>query len=328
MLGLGLALASALILVYGIWLQPPGYHPFDPNPGWWRWFLNPQPPKELRELTWRPLASPAAGWAPRALPTASAEPKAPVAWLSDAALQARPAGRNAALVIWAGRSATSGGPGILGADGAGYLPGLTPLLPVSSGEWVDSSALRGHGTSVNSAVFSPDGARVLTASYDNTARLWDAASGQELRVLRGHEHQVNSAVFSPDGARVLTASDGNTARLWDAASGQELRVLRGHECSVYSAVFSPDGARVLTASADNTARLWDAASGQELRSCAATRIASTRPCSRPTGRASSPRPTTAPRGSGTPPPARSCASCAATRATSSRPCSRPTGRAS
>ena len=71
LLGLGLALASALVLVYGIWLQPPGYHPFDPNPGWWRWFLNPQPPKELRELTWRPLAAPAAGWAPRALPTAS-----------------------------------------------------------------------------------------------------------------------------------------------------------------------------------------------------------------------------------------------------------------
>ena len=83
---------------------------------------------------------------------------------------------------------------------------------------------------------------------DNTARLWDAASGQELRVLRGHESRVSSAVFSPDGARVLTASDDNTARLWDAASGQELRVLRGHEDTVNSAVFSPDGARVLTAS--------------------------------------------------------------------------------
>ena len=114
-------------------------------------------------------------------------------------------------------------------------------------------------------MFSPDGARVLTASEDNTARLWDAASGQELRVLRGHEDAVRSAVFSPDGARVLTASGDNTARLWDAASGQELRVLRGHEDGVNSAVFSPDGARVLTASEDNTARLWDAASGQELR---------------------------------------------------------------
>ena len=78
-------------------------------------------------------------------------------------------------------------------------------------------------------MFSPDGTRVLTASEDKTARLWDAATGQELQVLRGHEDWVHSAVFSPDGARVLTASADNTARLWDAATGQELKVLRGHE---------------------------------------------------------------------------------------------------
>ena len=83
---------------------------------------------------------------------------------------------------------------------------------------------------VLSAVFSPDGARVLTASEDGTARLWDAATGAETAVLRGHEERrCVSAVFSPDGARVLTASDDGTARLWDAATGAETAVLRGHE---------------------------------------------------------------------------------------------------
>ena len=97
-------------------------------------------------------------------------------------------------------------------------------------------------------MFDPSGARVLTASWDCTARLWDAATGAELAVLRGHEGGVSSAVFDPSGARALTASRDKTARLWDAASGAELAVLRGHEGGISSAVFDPSGARVLTAS--------------------------------------------------------------------------------
>ena len=112
---------------------------------------------------------------------------------------------------------------------------------------------------VYSAQFSADGKTVLTASDDKTARLWDVASGKELRALRGHEGGVGSAQFSADGKTVLTASDDKTARLWDVASGKELRALRGHEGAVLSAQFSADGKTVLTASGDKTARLWDCA---------------------------------------------------------------------
>jgi predicted NACHT family NTPase len=64
--------------------------------------------------------------------------------------------------------------------------------------------------------FSPDGGRVATASYDRTARLWDAASGKQLAVLKGHTDSVRSIAFSPDGSRLATASHDGTARLWIA----------------------------------------------------------------------------------------------------------------
>jgi WD40 repeat protein len=59
--------------------------------------------------------------------------------------------------------------------------------------------LRGHAQWLSSAVFSPDGTRVLTSSDDGTARLWDMSDGQLVRELRGHTGAVRNAVFSPTG---------------------------------------------------------------------------------------------------------------------------------
>ena len=75
--------------------------------------------------------------------------------------------------------------------------------------------LKGHEREVNSAAFSPDGKRIVTASFDKTARVWDAATGQPISELKGHEGRVYSAAFSPDGKRIITASSDKTARLWD-----------------------------------------------------------------------------------------------------------------
>ena len=69
---------------------------------------------------------------------------------------------------------------------------------------------------------------MVTASGDNTARIWDAESGKEIAVLKGHAGRVISAAFSADGKRVVTASDDKTARIWDAESGKEIAVLKGH----------------------------------------------------------------------------------------------------
>jgi WD40 repeat protein len=121
-----------------------------------------------------------------------------------------------------------------------------------------------HQGAVNSAQFSPDGRRVVTDCYGNTARVWDAASGKQVGEPMEHKGFVNSAQFSPDGQRVVTASSDTTARVWDAASGKQIGEPMDHKGVVVSAQFSPDGQRVVAASIDKTARVWDAASGKQV----------------------------------------------------------------
>src|SRR5207249_2020113 len=68
----------------------------------------------------------------------------------------------------------------------------------------------------------PDGTRILTASEDKTARLWNAATGKALGQPLRHDGAVERAQFSPDGMRIVTVSEDRIARLWDAATGKEL----------------------------------------------------------------------------------------------------------
>jgi WD40 repeat protein len=126
------------------------------------------------------------------------------------------------------------------------------------------AVLSGHQRAVLSAAYSPDGRRIVTASGDQTARVWDAVTGVQLAVLSGHRATVASASYSPDGRRIVTASADKTARIWDAVTGAQLSVLSGHGAAVASAAYSPDGRRIVTASADKTARVWDAATGSQL----------------------------------------------------------------
>lgn len=139
--------------------------------------------------------------------------------------------------------------------------------------------LRGHESQVTSAQYSHDGKRIVTASDDGTARVWDAESGKELGALRGHAGGLTSAEFSRDGSKILTVGcdklDENlscvrvAARVWDAENGKPLVVLNGQEYRVTSAQFSPAGNKIVTVGCDGldvtfdcaevTARVWDVA---------------------------------------------------------------------
>jgi hypothetical protein len=131
-------------------------------------------------------------------------------------------------------------------------------------------ALEGHTAAIDAVAFSPNGHLILSASNDNTIKLWDFASGRLIKSLRGHAGRVRSAVFSADGANVLSGSHDETVKLWDVAGYEEVRVLQGrvlqgHSDAVLSAEFSRDGRRIVTASRDRTAKVWDTATGQVLK---------------------------------------------------------------
>ena len=117
---------------------------------------------------------------------------------------------------------------------------------------------------MNSAQFNADGTRIVTASVDKTAQVWDVTNCKPLGQPLRHEDFVFTAQFSPDGTRIVTASEDHTARVWDAASGKPLGEPLRHDASVFTAQFSPDGTRIVTTNSDNTARVWDAVSGEQI----------------------------------------------------------------
>ncbi len=148
----------------------------------------------------------------------------------------------------------------------------TEQSPVRGFEWyylkrlghLELATLVGHRGQVNCVAWSHDGRHIATGSADRTVRLWDAASGSEIRSIAGHNGAVASVAFSPDDRRVVTTGEDGTARVWDLATGRPLTVFAEHTSQVYSAEFSPDGRQIVSGSRDRTVRVWDAATGEQI----------------------------------------------------------------
>ncbi|KAI9129470.1 hypothetical protein ON05_034655 (plasmid) [Acaryochloris sp. CCMEE 5410] len=140
---------------------------------------------------------------------------------------------------------------------------LFPHLNQAGGALIRT--LSGHTDYVYGLSISPDGRTIVSASSDQTLKVWDLATGEELRTLKGHTDSVNGLSISSDGRTIVSASSDQTLKVWDLATGEELRTLKGHTDSVNGLSISPDGRTIVSASSDQTLKVWDLATGEELR---------------------------------------------------------------
>lgn len=146
---------------------------------------------------------------------------------------------------------------------------LLTLLLVSPALASDDALLTvqlGHADGVTAVAFSPDGTMIVSGSADNTAKLWDRATGREIRTFRGHAGDVTAVTFSADSKTVISGSANGSIKIWNVAQGRETGTLRSKQSSgVTSVALSADGKMLVSGSFAGNVILWDVSTRQELR---------------------------------------------------------------
>ena len=146
--------------------------------------------------------------------------------------------------------------------GVAATAGITLYTLTQSSVFSPSPALftyRGHSQDVTSVAWSPDGKRIVSTSYDETAQVWEPLTGKQFVIFRDHAGVVHDAAWSPDGSRIVSCGSG-AIQIWDAITGKVSLSYSGHTQPVNAVAWSPDGKRI--ASVSENVQVWDAASGK------------------------------------------------------------------
>jgi len=119
------------------------------------------------------------------------------------------------------------------------------------------ATLQGHGKTVNSIAFGPDGKMIVSGGADNTIRTWDASSGQLLNTINADQKDVLSVCFSSDGKHLGSAGANGSVKMWSAQSGNLVAEFKDYKAAVRTVVFSPDARYIAAAGEGNNVIIWE-----------------------------------------------------------------------
>src|SRR5580704_1529285 len=122
----------------------------------------------------------------------------------------------------------------------------------------------GHHKPVMSIAFGPDSQWLVSASQDTTLKLWDVATGRELREFAGHRGMVWKTALTPDGTILVSAATDGSVKLWDVETGRELRSLSGRS-PIWSLALSLDGGTIAAGSKDGLIRVWPTSTTKKVK---------------------------------------------------------------
>ncbi|MBN9523512.1 WD40 repeat domain-containing protein, partial [bacterium] len=120
------------------------------------------------------------------------------------------------------------------------------------------AVLKGHADTIAAVAVSPDGTLIATASFDKSVRLYDAATGKELRVYagdKGHTAQVLSVAFSLQGDQLATGGADNKVLVWDVPTPNPVKTFAA-AAPLRAVAVSPDGTTFALAAADGTIKVF------------------------------------------------------------------------
>jgi WD40 repeat protein len=145
---------------------------------------------------------------------------------------------------------------------------VLPWLPAAEGDSAPGivATMKGHSEAVYAVAFTPDGKHVVSGSGDHTLKVWDSATGKEIKTFggpAGHQNLVMSVSISPDGSLIAAGGTDNTAKVWDLPTANPLRALAKSEGASILAV-SPDGAKLAGGDKEGHVKIWNSADGKEL----------------------------------------------------------------